>query len=349
MKKSLLALAVLGAFAGTVSAQTNVTLYGIADVGIGMADIDQPGSDNTVNVFSGVQSSSRFGVRGSEDLGSGLKATFNIETGVNWDTGAASSNSQFWGRRAVVGLAGGFGEVRLGRDYTPGYSAIGTTDVMGLGLFGNWLDFGSNGGITSRASNGLHYTSPNWGGFTLRAMYATGEANGVTAPKGDGDMVGLSGVYSGGPLTVQAYYQTSEFDNGAGGTANADEYGIGAQYRFGAFRVALNYGMADTEVPAGGSIEHEALGLGLGVKLGKGEVLFNYIQQEVDLAGSPEAKSFGIAYVHPLSKRTNLYATYGQLKNENGADFALRAAGFGVGGAANTDPQAFAVGIRHRF
>ena len=113
--------------------------------------------------------------------------------------------------------------------------------------------------------------------------------------------------------------------------------------------MALNYGMADTEVPAGGSIEHEALGLGLGVKLGKGEVLFNYIQQEVDLAGSPEAKSFGIAYVHPLSRRTNLYATYGQLKNENGADFALRAAGFGVGGAANTDPQAFAVGIRHRF
>jgi predicted porin len=349
MKKSLLALAVLGAFAGAASAQTNVTLYGIADVGIGMADTDQTGSDSAVNVFSGVQSSSRFGVRGSEDLGGGLKATFNIETGVNWDTGAASSNSQFWGRRAVVGLAGGFGEVRLGRDYTPGYSAIGTTDVMGLGLFGNWLDFGSNGGITSRASNGLHYTSPNWGGFTLRAMYATGEANGVTAPRGDGDMVGLSGVYASGPLTVQAYYQTGEFDNGAGGTANADEYGIGAQYRFGGIRVALNYGVADTEVPAGGGIEHEALGLGLGLKLGKGEVLFNYIQQEVDLAGSPEAKSFGLAYVHPLSRRTNLYATYGQLKNENGADFALRAAGFGVGGTADADPKAFAVGIRHRF
>jgi len=349
MKKSLLALAVIGAFAGAASAQTNVTLYGIADVGIGMADTDQAGSDSVVNVFSGVQSSSRLGVRGSEDLGGGLKATFNIETGVNWDTGAASSNSQFWGRRAVVGLAGGFGEVRLGRDYTPGYSAIGNTDVMGLGLFGNWLDFGSNGGITSRASNGLHYTSPNLGGFTLRAMYATGEANGVAAPKGDGDMVGLSGVYASGPLTAQAYYQTTEFDNGAGGTANADEYGIGAQYKFGGIRVALNYGIADTEVPAGGSIEHEALGLGLGLKLGKGEVLFNYIQQEIDLAGDPEARSFGIAYVHPLSKRTNLYATYGQMKNEGGADFALRSAGFGVGGTADADPKAFAVGVRHRF
>ena len=348
MKKTLLSLAILGAFAGTAAAQTSVTLYGIADVGIGVADTDAPGSDSAVNVFSGVQSSSRFGVRGTEDLGGGLKATFNIEAGVNWDTGAAASTSQFWGRRAVVGLAGSFGEVRLGRDYTPGYSAIGTTDVMGLGLFGNWLSFGGNGGITSRASNGLHYTG-SFGGLTVRAMYATGEADGVSAPKGSGDMYGLSGVYAAGPLTVQAYYQSREFNNGVGGTADAAEYGAGAQYRFGTVRVALNYGMADTDIPGGGSIEHEAINLGLGVKLGAGEVLFNYVQQEVDTAGSPEAKSFGIAYVHPLSKRTNLYATYGQMDNKNGGDFALRSAGFGVGGSANADPKAFAVGVRHRF
>ncbi|MFA7665882.1 MAG: porin [Burkholderiaceae bacterium] len=348
MKKSLVALAVIGASAGTAAAQTNVTLYGIADVGIGMADTDAPGSDSVVHVFSGVQSSSRFGIRGSEDLGNGLKATFNIEAGVNWDTGSAASNTQFWGRRAVVGLAGSFGEVRLGRDYTPGYSAIGTTDVMGLGLFGNWLDYGGNGGITSRASNGLHYTG-KFGNLTLRAMYATGEADGVSAPKGSGDMYGLSGVYAAGPLTAQAYYQSREFNNGAGGTDDADEYGLGAQYRFGAFRVALNYGMVDSDVPGGGSVEHEALNLGLGVKLGTGEVLFNYTQQELDVAGSPEARSFGIAYVHPLSKRTNLYATYGQMDNKDGAGFGLRSAGFGVSGGANAEPKAFAVGIRHRF
>jgi predicted porin len=350
MKKSLLALAILGASAASVSAQTNVTLYGLADAAIGMADSDEPGSDNAVNVFSGVQSSSRFGIRGSEDLGSGLKATFNIESGVDWDTGAASSGTQFWARRAVVGVAGSFGEVRLGRDYTPGYTAAGTTDIMGLGLFGNWLTFGSNGGITSRASNGVHYTSPNWGGLTLRAMYATGEADDVNRPSGDGDMYGLSGVYSNGPLTVQAYYQALEFENDAFGTDSTDQYGVGAQYRFGAFRVALNYGMADTEVAGGSSIEHEAWGLGLGAKLGVGELLFNYIAQEADTAGDPEAKSFGIAYVHPLSKRTNLYASYGQLENKGGADLALRSAASGIGGGvANTEPRAFAVGIRHMF
>lgn len=112
----------------------------------------------------------------------------------------------------------------------------------------------------------------------------------------------------------------------------------------------MNYGKVDEELPAGGSIEHDAIGLGLGAKIGTGELLFNYIQQELDSAGKPEAKSFGVAYVYPMSKRTNLYASYGQLKNEDGADFALRAAGFGVGGGvANTEPKAFALGIRHRF
>jgi predicted porin len=136
----------------------------------------------------------------------------------------------------------------------------------------------------------------------------------------------------------------------ATGTLSTDEYGIGAQYRFGAFRFALNLGMAEEGQNGGGSIEHEAIGLGLGVKLGRGELLFNYIQQELDLAGSPGAKSFGLAYVRDLSRRTNVYLSYGQLKNENGADFALRSAGFGVGGGlANATPKALVVGIRHRF
>lgn len=360
MKKSLLALAVLGAFAGAASAQTNVTLYGIADAGIGMADNDAAGGDNYVNVFSGIQSTSRFGIRGSEDLGSGLKATFNIEAGVNYDTGASDSDNgnTFWQRRAVVGVAGGFGEVRIGRDYTPGFTAAGTTDVMGYGLFGNWLTFtAQNGagnsllnGITTRASNGLHYTSPNWGGFTLRAMYSTGEADDVTAPSNSGDMYGLSAVYAGGPLTVSGYYQTFEFDNGAGDTDSGDQYGVGAQYRFGAFRVAFNYGVADVDNPAGGSVEHEGWGLGAGVKLGTGEVLVNYIQQELDLAGTPEGETWGIAYVHPLSKRTNVYATYGQTDNKNGGRFGLNYSQSSIAaGGVNATPKAFAVGVRHLF
>jgi predicted porin len=352
MKKSLLALAVIGAFAGAASAQTNVTLYGIADAGIGMSDSDAPGSDNHAEVFSGVQSTSRFGIRGSEDLGNGLKATFNLEAEVRFDTGdsGADLGNGFFQRRAVVGVAGGFGEIRLGRDYTPGFTAAGTTDVMGYGLFGNWLTYTTNGGIETRASNGLHYTSPNWGGLTIRAMYATGEADDLEREAGDGDIYGLSGVYENGPLTVSGYYQSIEFDNGLNGTDNVDQYGVGAQYRFGAFRVAFNYGMADSDIPGGGSVEHEAMGLGAGVKLGVGEVLVNYIQQEMDVEGDPEAKSWGIAYVHPLSKRTNLYASYGQTDNEGGADIGVRYSQSATGGGfVNTTPKAFAVGVRHLF
>jgi len=357
MKKSLLALAVLGAFAGAAAAQTNVTLYGIADAGIGMIDDDAVGGDSYVNVFSGVQSTSRFGIRGSEDLGGGLKAVFNIEAGVNWDTGAA--DSVFWQRRAIVGLASSWGEVRLGRDYTPGFSAAGATDVMGYGLFGNWLTFtaqGGNLGVTTRASNGVHYSSPTFGntkcaavptptecgafdgGLSFRAMYATGED-----PTGanTGDMYGLSGVYKGGPLTVQAYFQST--DNGTG---NDDQYGAGVQYVAGMFRVAFNYGMADRD----DGVEHEGMGLGVGVKLGGGELLVNYITQEVNTAGTPEAQSIGIGYVYPLSKRTNVYATYGQLDNKNGANFGLRYSQSVVGaGGVDRDPSAFAVGIRHFF
>jgi len=347
MKKSLLALAVLGAFAGAAAAQTNVTLYGIADASIGMADSDAP-ADSAVTVFSGVQSTSRFGVRGSEDLGGGLKATFNIEAGVNWDTGASDSDggSTFWQRRAVVGLAGSWGEVRLGRDYTPGFLAGGVGDVMGYGLFGNWLTFtAENGGagsvlngITTRASNGLHYTG-SFGGVTVRAMYATGEDY---TGNNRGDMYGLSGVYAAGPLSVAAYWQQTDL----GAAGDGQQYGIGGQYNFGAFRVGLNYGAAEVD----NQPDHTGWAIGAGMKIGSGEILAQYIQQELDTTGTPEAASIGLAYVHPLSKRTNLYATYGQLDNKNGASFGLRYAQSNVSASgANADPKAFAVGIRHMF
>jgi predicted porin len=338
MKKSLLALAVLGAFAGGAVAQTNVTLYGIADAGIGMQDQDAAGTDSSVMVFSGVQSTSRFGIRGSEDLGGGLKAVFNIEAGVNWDTGAA--DGVFWQRRAIVGVAGGFGEVRLGRDYTPGFTSAGATDVMGYGLLGNWLTFTANGndlGITTRASNGLHYTG-SFGGMTVRAMYATGEDQ---SGNNVGDMYGLSGVYAAGPLTVQGYWQNT--DRGPAG--DNQQYGAGVQYRAGMFRVAFNYGMADFD----SGLEHEGFGLGAGIKLGAGEFLVNYVRQDLNTPGNPKADTIGVAYVHPLSKRTNVYATYGQTNNKNGGAFNLNYSQSSVSGALGGDPKAFAVGVRHMF
>lgn len=357
MKKTLLAVAVAAALPAAAFAQSNVTLYGIADAGVGFVDTDGPGADATMVVNSGYQSTSRFGIRGSEDLGGGLKATFNIEAGVNFDDGTTDANG-FFQRRAVVGLAGGFGEVRLGRDYTPGFSAAGTTDVMGYGLLGNWLTFTAQGGIATRASNGVHYTG-SFSGVTVRAMYATGETNDGTGAldpmagdKDINDAFGISAVYAGGPLTIQGYYQEI---NGATG-ATVKQAGLGGGYNFGAFRLTLAYGMADADnnTSVAGGDELQAFGIGAGVKLGTGELLAQVIQMKVDDAVNggrdPKGTSFGLAYVHPLSKRTNLYATYGMMRNNNNAAFGvLASANRASAGEVGADPQGIAIGVRHLF
>jgi len=115
--------------------------------------------------------------------------------------------------------------------------------------------------------------------------------------------------------------------------------------------VAASYGMADAELPVGGSVEHDAWSVGVGARVGTGELLFNFVRQQVDRAGDPKAKFFGIAYVQPVSKRTNFYASYGQLDNDDGADFTLRASASrtAVGGTVDGEPRAFAVDILHHF
>ncbi|RZI41890.1 porin [Herbaspirillum sp. HC18] len=113
MKKSLLALAVLGAFAGVASAQTNVSIYGVADVGIERTKLS-PGQ-STTRLSSGIQSGSRLGFKGSEDLGGGMSAIFALENGYDISNGALGQGGLLFGRQAWVGLNGGFGAVKFGR------------------------------------------------------------------------------------------------------------------------------------------------------------------------------------------------------------------------------------------
>ncbi len=365
MKKSLLAVAVAAALPAAAFAQSNVTLYGIVDLGVGFNDTDGPGTSNAMVVNSGYQSTSRFGIRGSEDLGGGLMAIFNIEAGMDNDTGTIDSDTGGSGgamfqRRSVVGLAGNWGQVRLGRDYTTGFSAAGATDIMGYGLFGNWLNFTAGaGGITTRASNGIWYTSPAFGntkcmavpaptecnafsgGLTFTGFYTTGETN--VKPKDAGDGWGLAAVYRGGPATAQIYYQ--ELNNAAGDAKK--EMGLGGGWNFGAFRLTAAYGQS--EAPTTG-VKTKGYGLGGGVKLGAGEFLAQVMQVKVDTAADPKATIWGLAYVYPLSKRTNLYANYGTTRNNDAATFSLRASDNSVAaGGIGRDPSGFVVGVRHLF
>lgn len=219
MKKSLLALAVLGAFAGAAQAQSSVTIYGIVDTGVTYTSKVAQGSpasiaNGTGSKFamnSGVIQGSRIGFKGTEDLGGGLNAVFNLETGFTNDNGGlqgsdAVTGSNLFRRKSVVGLNGGFGTVLLGRqtdfsDVISAYTAVadfgGVTQNSGSNL--NRLQ-----GV--RTNNAISFTTNNLNGFTGNLMYGFGETAGKTSA---GQSFGVAGKYDNGPLGLGInYYQS---------------------------------------------------------------------------------------------------------------------------------------------
>jgi predicted porin len=348
MKKSVIALAVAAAIPAFAQAASNVSLYGIVDTAIGYQD-NGGAAKATGNVTTGGMSTSRLGVQGTEDLGGGLKGMFKAETVLGTDNGTTESTaSNFWQRSLWLAVGGGFGTVKAGRDYTVGFSAAGQTDIMGYGLYGNWLAFTAGaGGIATRASNMVSYTSPTiGGGLTLSAMYSFAAGTGaqeITAGSvGDDDAKGISAVYKSGPLVLQGYYQGLA----VAGASDTKQYGAGAGYSMGAVRLAANYGVAD---PAGNNNKTTGYQLGAGVKAGAGEIRVSYINIKKD-ANDAKTDVVGVAYVHPMSKRTNLYVNYGVANNNAAASNALYASGHALSASgAGADVSGLMLGIRHTF
>jgi GBP family porin len=170
MKKSILALAVLaGGVAGAAHAQTsNVSIYGIADMGI-VRDIGANAAGSTTTLTSGGQSASRIGFRGREDLGNGMSAIFTLESGVLMDTGASDQGGLLFGRHAFVGLQTKFGTVRFGRMYNPLYEARHTFDPFDGGFGGDYARLFITGG--KRDNNSIVYNTPNTlGGVAVEAL-----------------------------------------------------------------------------------------------------------------------------------------------------------------------------------
>lgn len=400
MKKALLAAAVVATLPAFAQAQSSVQLYGIADAAVSW--VDGGGNKNSGGrVDSGVQSTSRLGFRGTEDLGGGLKGVFNLEMGYSQDTGCSNADSAlnlgsgagasalncinvngnsgtegagFFQRRAVVGVESGIGQVLLGRDYTSGFIAAGNTDVMGYGLWGNLLTYTAQAnGIQTRASNGIHYISPTiLGGLTIRGFYSFGAENERTAvslntpwgttvsatlPKSSASGYGLSGFYNAGPFTAQAYWQQfrrvlelTPTQTLSAATSDISQYGIGGGFKFGIFRGVAGYYVSDPD-NAGAQGKYDAWNLGLGIKLGPGELLGQYIALKQEwTTGDRKANVYGIAYTYPMSRRTNLYATWGQTSNNGNASFSVLASDTSVSaGGVGADPMAFSVGLRHQF
>lgn len=274
MKKSLLALAVLGAFAGAAQAQSSVTIYGIVDTGIAYTSkaasavtpgvLGAGGGATTGSKFalnSGVIQGSRIGFKGVEDLGGGLSAIFNLETGFTNDTGGLqgdTGSTNLFRRKSVVGLGGGFGTVLVGRqtDILDDISSMTGVADFG-GVIGN---AGSNLNRLqgTRTNNSIRYNTTNLSGFTGSLIYGFGEQAGKTTA---GQAFGLGGMYNNGPLSLgAAYYQSKlgatpsdvSITNGGTGTGTGaytgqagdtglKTFSLAAAYQFSALKVYGNW------------------------------------------------------------------------------------------------------------
>jgi predicted porin len=179
MNKKIIAAAVLAACAGGASAQSAVTIYGIADAGLLR---ESGGVANYTKIASGVASASRIGFRGTEDLGGGMSALFTLETGYKIDTGDVDSADTIFNRQALVGLKSGAGMVTIGRQYTPWHQALAQVgDPFGTGYAGTSKNQFPDSGTNVRTSNTVIYTMPVISGISADLSYSAGEQAGSAA------------------------------------------------------------------------------------------------------------------------------------------------------------------------
>ena len=245
MKKSLIALAVLAA-SGAAMAQSSVTLYGVLDTGLTYSK----GEESVYGMTHvGGNVNSRLGFRGVEDLGNGLKATFNLEAGMGVDDGNnymdKDSNGMAFRRTSTVGLAGNFGEVRLGRELTASYMAVSRYDVFGDTGIGASLAWKRD--YASRTENAITYYSPVFSGFKVGVNYGFGERKSAANNR----YMGLGFYYDNGPLSAGLGYDYANrgHNNGATAVDNLTTWQLGAAYNFGVAKVAAFYKETKEEAP----------------------------------------------------------------------------------------------------
>lgn len=358
--KAIVPAALAASLAGTAFAQSNVTVFGVVDLAIarGTGSIS-----NQSQMASGHLAASRLAFKGTEDLGSGLKAGFWLEMGINADTGTgqgSNTNNQTTGfasngtfnRRSHVSLGGNWGEIRLGRDFLPQYwniahydpldlSGTGTSQVLNSSIGGPTLVRASNA-VSYLYGHGFNAAAVGYGpggfsgsGFQFQATYYLGENPSGTATSDDGEGYGLRALYSTGNLTMSAATGRTRYAAGDTRQSNA-----GASYNFGVVEVMGMY-----EWDRNGPLEARGWLAGVRIPAGVGNIRLAYSRYGSDAAGDPTAKKWAAGYVHPLSKRTALYTAVAHISNDGPSASALNGAVTAAGDSSN----GFDVGIKHSF
>lgn len=379
MQKKIIALAIAGLASTAAFAQSNVTIYGRMDLGAVYRTGDSGGVDDLggskYDIASGVGSGSRIGFKGVEDLGNGLKAVFQTEFGIGIDQTAAGSTAATWtNRNSYVGLAGGFGTVVAGRLDGVRYGVFNTFDPFAGGTIGNFTQMTMQ---VDRADNAIAYISPNFSGFGLVLAYATntagpehgnyavvavpavpGDINNPAIPavsavsalggnNGDAQLHTIMGTYDNGPLSARLDYEEVIF---TGQSMSKTWVATGAvSYDFGAVKVSA---LIDQIKNKDLGLKQQAWLIGAKAPLGKAtlKAMIGGVNDKVNDNADSLKWALGVDYA--LSKRTYVYANYGQIKNDDGAGRTLSwAANTGAGnstvggyGTAGVD-----FGIAHSF
>ena len=312
MKKSLIALAVLGA-SGVAMAQSSVTLYGVADAGVGKIEAGAPAGNDATDKTQFISGSrmnngnSRIGVRGVEDLGGGLKAGFNFESGLDLDDGAnLGSGGGFWGRAANLWLGGNWGTFKMGRTLTPSFYGVAVWELAGTATYsviGNKYELAGYG---SRNNSQLSYKTPAMGGFSAEIGYI------LKADNADRSKVDMNLIYANGPIGVAV-------------TANkvkgiSTNWSVGGKYSFSNFALAASYTNANNLANA------RRRGFGIG-----GTATFGAFALTVDLTRDTKNEWTGKKYTngvveakYALSKRTFVYGAFLRLDSTNNYGIGVR-------------------------
>lgn len=377
MKKKLLALAVAGAFVAPVAmADTaNVTIYGAANVAFDMVDngnsVAAGVTTNGTRVNKVSSNASHIGFKGSEDLGGGTSAVWQIESLIGVDTGAGTLAG---GRNTFAGLKGdSWGTVVLGNNDSPYKSSTRRLDMFKDTIADNRTLMGgitgksvANFGFDSRNTDSVTYTSPNMSGMTLGLQYGVAAQETTTLSASQkGSMWSVAGGYDVAPIYVSlAYENHTSLVAGAGTQPKEHAYRLGAAYKLDQFEANFIYERTSETTAANTDLMgHNAYYLAGKFNIsGSDAVKLAYTRAgELNAAGvaatqaNTGANQLSIGYDHSMSKRTTVYALYTKLNNKSamGYNLGIAAASTGLsapaGAGLDADPSAFSIGMKHTF
>jgi predicted porin len=381
MRKSLIALAIAGLAAAPAFADSNVTIYGLIDYGFGMRSGDsglqtrcqtggtavQTAGCSKQEFVSGVAYGNRLGFKGSEDLGNGTKAIFELEMGYNLTTGNNSiggggysdgANGGLFRRHSWVGLTGDWGTVVGGRVDGARYGVLGKYDPFENGTVAN---AGSIQVHAQRADNAIAYITPNYEGLYAVVAY-TGQLTGTPNAYNNGDvrLWAVQPNYINGPISVTLNYERATVHNSPV-NATINIYVAGASYDFGVAKITGYWEHVktntDTGTPPGGALADQTSWLigGIVPITENDKLRAVYIDYNDKTTAADSCRKWGIGGMHFLSKRTNLYADYAQITQRDQGhctiSYTPTAAGANGSGSNETGvgTRGFDVGMVHRF